>query len=98
MRPEQSAHNKRNLALYRTAISRFIRSAMILNNTRYEDLAAELELRGIVLTSDNLRSKVSKGAFAADLFLVIIDILGVSDDALIQIQKLQRNQSQQEMP
>ncbi|ASP37772.1 hypothetical protein CHH28_03375 [Bacterioplanes sanyensis] len=93
MKPEQSAQNKRNLAQYRMAISRFIRSAMILKNKRYEDLAAELELRGIVLTSENLRSKVSKGAFAADLLLVIVDILDMNDEALLQIQKLQREQS-----
>ncbi|GGY50868.1 hypothetical protein GCM10011297_24690 [Bacterioplanes sanyensis] len=98
MKPEQSAQNKRSLAQYRMAISRLIRSSMILKSKRYEDLALELEQRGIVLTSENLRSKVSKGAFAADLFLVVVDILDMNDEALQQIQKLQREQDTTDNP
>lgn len=90
MKPEQSACNKVSLAPYRSATSRYIRSCMILRNKRYEDLAAALEAKGIVLSSDNLRSKVSKGAFAADLLLAIFEVLEVEEEALPQISKLRQ--------
>jgi len=88
MKPEQSLNNKASLAPYRDSISRFIRSTMILKNKRYEDLAIGLEQRGIVLTSDNLRSKVSKGAFAADLLMAIFEVLDVEPDAMQQLRDI----------
>ena len=90
MKPEQSVTNKASLAPYRDSISRFIRSTMILKNKRYEDLAAGLEQRGIVLTSDNLRSKVSKGAFAADLLMAIFDVLEVEEEALVKLREIRQ--------
>ncbi|MFL0808339.1 MAG: DUF6471 domain-containing protein [Oceanobacter sp.] len=90
MKPEQSVINKASLSPYRDSISRFIRSTMILRNKRYEDLASGLEQRGIVLTSENLRSKVSKGAFAADLLIAIFDVLEVEEDALKKMRDIRQ--------
>ena len=94
MKPEQSVTNKASLAPYRDSISRFIRSTLILKNKRYEDLASGLEQRGIVLTSDNLRSKVSKGAFAADLLMAIFEVLEVEEEALLTLREIREEEKQ----
>lgn len=94
MKPEQSVINKASLTPYRDSISRFIRSTMILKNKRYEDLASGLEQRGILLTSENLRSKVSKGAFAADLLMAIFDVLEVEGDALLRLRQIREENKQ----
>ncbi len=94
MKPEQSVSNKASLAPYRASISRYIRATMILRNKRYEDLAAGLEQRGIVLTSENLRSKVSKGAFAADLLMAIFDVLDVDNEAIASMKAIREEESE----
>lgn len=88
MNPEQSIHNKASLSTYRTHLSRYIRSTMILKGLKYDDLSARLEEYGVSLTADNLRSKVSKGMFAADLMLLLFKIMQVEDSALLDIMKL----------
>ena len=74
-----------------TAITRYIRSAMVLTGKKYDDLVIELEGRGIHLTTDNLRSKVSKGMFSADLLVAIIDVLDVQENAMSDILKQVKN-------
>lgn len=88
MKQDQSVQNRAALAPYKTAITRYIRSAMALRNKRYEDLVADLSRSGIHLNAENLRSKVSKGMFSADLLAAIIEILGVEENALTEILKL----------
>ncbi|BCE01570.1 DUF6471 domain-containing protein [Marinicellulosiphila megalodicopiae] len=88
MKHEQSIHNKNALKPYKQAISRYIRSAMVLKGMKYDQLSERLLDKGIDLTSDNLRSKVSKGMFSADLLVAIIDILQVEEVAMSEILKL----------
>lgn len=87
MQQDQSVKNKTALAAYKTAITRYIRSAMVLQNKRYDDLVDDLSNIGIHLTADNLRSKVSKGMFSADMLAAIIDVLGIKEDAMREIIK-----------
>jgi len=91
MDQDQSVKNRQSLAPYKQAITRYIRSAMVLNGMKYNELADALATRGIVMTSDNLRSKVSKGMFSADLLAAIIDVLNVEQDAMAEIMKQVRN-------
>ncbi len=86
-----SLSNKAAFAPYKTAITRYIRSAMVLKGKKYDDLVIELEARGILLTADNLRSKVSKGMFSADLLVAIIDVLGAQENAMRDILKQVKN-------
>lgn len=88
MKQDHSIKNTLALNPYKKAISRYIRSAMVLKNKRYEDLVGDLAEKGIHITSDNLRSKVSKGMFSADLFVAIIESLKVETVALEDILKL----------
>jgi len=91
MKPSQSLSNKQAFAPYKSAITRYIRSAMVLKGKKYDDLVIELEARGIFLTTDNLRSKVSKGMFSADLLVAIIDVLEVQENAMRDILKQVKN-------
>ena len=88
MEPEQSIKNRRALAPYKQAITRYIRAAMVLKGLKYNELAEHLADKGVVMTPENLRSKVSKGMFSSDLLAVIIDVLGVEKVAMREIIKL----------
>lgn len=87
MKETQSLKNKAALAPYKEAIARYIRSQMVLKNQRYDDLAIALRQKGIELTGSNLRNKVSKGLFSADMLLVILELLEASDSAVSEILK-----------
>ena len=91
MQQSQTLRNKQSLAIYKNAITRYIRSAMALKNMRYEDLSQQLQSKGITMTEENLRSKVSKGMFSADLLVVILEILAVEDSALRDILRVVRD-------
>ena len=88
MKQDQSLQNRTALSPYKNAISRYIRSTMALKNKRYDDLVADLEQLGIYLNAENLRSKVSKGMFSADLLIAIAEALNMEDAALLEIIKL----------
>lgn len=88
MDPEQSIKNRLALEPYKLATTRYIRSSMALKGFKYNELAAALAQKGIVMTPANLRSKVSKGMFAADLLAAIVDALDVSDNSIQEIIKL----------
>lgn len=85
MDQKQSLENHRALTPYKQAIARYVRASMALKNVRYNDLASALAERGITVTPENLRSKVSKCMFSADLLVAIIDVLGVEDSAVPDI-------------
>lgn len=87
---KQSLENQRALAPYKRAIARYVRASMALKGVRYSDLASALADRGIAVTQENLRSKVSKCMFSADLLAAIIDVLGVEDSAMPDILKQAR--------
>lgn len=88
MNPEQSIQNKSSLAVYRNALSRYIRSTMVLKELKYDDLVSDLDAKGVYLTAENLRSKVSKGMFSADLLLLLFETMQVSDSACEEILKI----------
>ena len=87
MNQDQSIRNKTALKAYKQSISRYIRSAMVLKGLKYDQLAERLQLLGIHLTADNLRSKVSKGMFSADLLVAIVHVLDVQEQAMQEIIK-----------
>ena len=91
MKPDQSIQNRNALASYKLAISRYIRSVMMLKGVKYNDLTEGLSQKGIVMTTENLRSKISKGIFSADLLTAIIHVLGAEEDAMREIIKHANN-------
>lgn len=82
MKQEQSVKNKEALAPYKNAVVRYIRARMVLKQIKYEDLVVALQDRGVHLTANNLRNRVSKGLFSADMLLMLIEILDVQEDAM----------------
>lgn len=92
---KQSLENQRALAPYKQAIARYVRASMALKGVRYSDLANSLAERGVSVTAENLRSKVSKCMFSADLLAAIIDVLGVEDSAMPDILKQARELQKQ---
>ena len=87
MKESESLKNKEILQPYKSAIARYIRSSMVLNDVKYDDLVEQLANRGVVLTASNLRNKVSKGLFSADMLVMLIEILAVEETALVEILK-----------
>lgn len=88
MNQERSLDNRQALKPYKQAISRFIRASMAMKGWRYIDLAEALAKQGIEVTPENLRSKVSKCIFSADLLLVILVVLEVQDSAMKELSLL----------
>lgn len=82
MNQEQSILNKAALEPYKTAAARYIRSCMVLKQLKYEDLVVALQAKGVVLTANNLRNRVSKGLFSADMLLILLEIISVNEDAV----------------
>jgi len=93
MNEHDSLENKKILTAYKSAISRYIRSCMVLQDVKYDDLVIALADKGIVLTASNLRNKVSKGLFSADMFVVLLEILHMTDNPMEAILKLTHDQS-----
>ena len=93
MNQDQSIRNKAALKAYKQSISRYIRAAMVLNGIKYDQLTERLQQLDIHLTADNLRSKVSKGMFSADLFVAIIQVLDSQEQAMTDIIKQVQQQS-----
>ncbi len=91
MNQDQSVKNRQAQAPVKQAITRYIRSALALKGMKYDDLSEALADRGIVMTAENLRSKTHKGMFSADLFITIIDVMELEEDALQSILKQVRN-------
>ncbi|MCO1333320.1 DUF6471 domain-containing protein [Microbulbifer sp. OS29] len=86
----QSLSNQQALTPYKKAIARYVRASMALKGMRYGDLAQALAERGISMTPENLRSKVSKCMFSADLLAAIIDAMSAEDSAMLEILKQAR--------
>jgi hypothetical protein len=93
MNQDQSIRNKAALKAYKQSISRYIRAAMVLNGIKYDQLTERLQQLDIHLTADNLRSKVSKGMFSADLLVAIIQVLDTQEHAMADIIKQVQQQS-----
>ncbi|NVK72172.1 MAG: hypothetical protein HWE24_01725 [Oceanospirillaceae bacterium] len=87
MNQDENIKNRQALSPYKLAITRYIRSSLALKGMKYEDLSVALSEKGITMTPDNLRSKTHKGMFSADLFVIIIEVLGVDNMALNEILK-----------
>lgn len=96
MNHKQSLENHRALGPYKQAIARYVRAAMALKGVRYNDLASALEDKGIAVTPENLRSKVSKCMFSADLLVAILDVLDADEKALPDILRQTRELQSQD--
>ena len=56
---------------------RILRAEMVRRDVSYDELSSRLAVMGVTLSEKALRSKVSRGAFTADVFLQCMAALGV---------------------
>lgn len=91
MSQSQGMNNRAALKPFRAAVSRYFRSVMVLKAMSYQQLSDALAQRGVELTPENLRNKVSRGLIPVDLFILLLEILGETDAAVAAIAALSQN-------
>jgi len=60
-------------------ISRIVRAEMVKRDISYLELAKKLNEIKVPISSDDLRSRVSRGTFSAILFVQCMRVLGVKN-------------------
>ena len=64
-----------DIPAWATALSRYVGALMKLHGLEYADLSRKLAAIGVEQSAANLRAKISKGTFGAQLFLQIMYVL-----------------------
>lgn len=80
-----SVNNKKSILPYAKATTLHIKKLMVEHEMTYDDIVAKLEQRGVILSSSNLRNKVSGNALSAGLFFLMIEIITDSLSASIKV-------------
>ncbi|MFT4655712.1 MAG: hypothetical protein ACJA0G_002582 [Kangiellaceae bacterium] len=70
-----SVNNKKSILPYAKATTLHIKKLMVEHEMTYDDIVAKLDQRGVVLSSSNLRNKVSGNALSAGLFFLMVEII-----------------------
>ncbi len=70
-----SVKNKMSILPYAKGTSLHIKKLMVEHEITYDELVAKLEVRGVVLSSSNLRNKVSGNSLSAGLFFLMIEMI-----------------------
>ena len=78
-----SVNNKKSILPYAKGTTLHIKKLMVEHEITYDDIVVMLEKRGVVLSSSNLRNKVSGNALSAGLFFLMVEI--ISGDLSAQI-------------
>ncbi|GEM_PF-1537593 len=78
-----SVNNKKSILPYAKGASLHIKKLMVEYEITYDDLVNRLEARGVVLSSSNLRNKVSGNALSCGLFFLIVEIITGQMDVTI---------------
>lgn len=78
-----SVNNKKSILPYAKGASLHIKKLMVEHEITYDEIVVMLEKRGVVLSSSNLRNKVSGNAMSAGLFFLMVEI--ISGDLSAQI-------------
>jgi len=70
-----SVNNKKSILPYAKATSLHIKKLMVEHEMTYDDIVEKLQQRGVVLSSSNLRNKVSGNALSGGLFYLMVEII-----------------------
>jgi hypothetical protein len=70
-----SVNNKKSIQPYAKGASLHIKKLMVEHEMTYDVLVEQLENKGVVLSSSNLRNKVSGNALSAGLFFLMVEII-----------------------
>ena len=80
-----SVNNKKSILPYAKATTLHIKKLMVEHEMTYDDIVAKLEERGVILSSSNLRNKVSGNALSAGLFFLMVEIISTKLSAQITV-------------
>ena len=70
-----SVNNKKSILPYAKGASLHIKKLMVEHEITYDEIVGLLEQRGVVLSSSNLRNKVSGNALSCGLFFLMVEII-----------------------
>lgn len=82
-----SVNNKKSILPYAKATTLHIKKLMVEHEMTYDDIVLKLEERGVVLSSSNLRNKVSGNALSAGLFFLMVEIISGELSAQINVKE-----------
>lgn len=80
-----SLNNKKSILPYAKGASLHLKKLMIEHEITYDDLVLQLNEHGVVLSSSNLRNKVSGNSLSAGLFFLIVNIITQQYSASIKV-------------
>ena len=80
-----SVNNKKSILPYSKACTLHIKKLMVAHEMTYDDIVAKLAQRNVILSSSNLRNKVSGNALSAGLFFLMVEIISNDLQAKITI-------------
>lgn len=80
-----SLNNKKSILPYAKACSLHIKKLMVEHEVTYDQIVELLQNKGVVLSSSNLRNKVSSNALSAGLFFFLIDVISQQTQANINV-------------
>tara|TARA_Y100001934_G_C12344963_1_gene772242 strand:- start:420 stop:689 length:270 start_codon:yes stop_codon:yes gene_type:complete len=83
-----SISNKRAISPYSKLACLNIRALMAKKEVRYADLSSKLLSKGVVISPNNLRNKISTLSLSAGLFILIISILTNEDHVEVSLKDL----------
>lgn len=80
-----SVNNKKSILPYAKATSLHIKTLMVEHEMTYDDIVEKLDESGVILSSSNLRNKVSGNALSAGLFYLMVEIITGEPAAKIKV-------------
>ncbi len=70
------------------AVSRLVKAQMAATGTTYASLSQALNTMGTLQTPENLRVKINRGNFGAQLFVQLFLVMGKSEISLRDIEQI----------
>lgn len=75
-------------------VSRLIKAQMAATGITYADLSLKLEVLGTSQTPENLRVKINRGNFGAQLFVQLLIVMGRKEVNLKELESIVSNLEQ----
>ena len=87
----KSPHNYVHDPKWATGVSRLIKAHMAATGITYADLSLKLKELGTVQSPENLRVKINRGNFGAQLFVQLLIVMGKSEINLKELEDIVNN-------
>ena len=91
---QSSENNKPNYAhnpKWATGVSRLIKAHMAASGITYADLSAKLQILGTSQSPENLRVKINRGNFGAQLFVQLLIVMGKTEINIKELEMIVQN-------